>query len=128
MPATDPEGVEPSEPQSAPSTSAEPEENLGPAVEEAVSVDGPATTAKAVKPITMIGAAAAARSFTAPPPLTVVPRGRFTLEFVVPWLTWKYVWGVPLHRLREVWETQKVPIAAGTLVGVLKAVGPPLQP
>ena len=58
----------------------------------------------------------------------MVPRGRFTLEFVVPWLPWKDVWGVPLHRLREVWETQQVPIAAGTLVGVLKAVGPQLKP
>jgi len=70
----------------------------------------------------------AVRSFTAPRPLTVVPRGRFTLEFVVQLLAWKYIWGVPLHRLRQVWRAQDAHLAAGTLVGTLQAVEPLLRP
>ncbi len=36
--------------------------------------------------------------------------------------------GGALARLCQAWETQKAPIAPGTLVGVLQAVGPWLQP
>lgn len=128
---TEPAASEPSPPESPALVLAEPAVESAPAAEadppEPMPVSAQVPTALAVEPMMMV-VPGAARAFTAPPPVTVVPRSRFTLEFVVQLLTWKYVWGVPLHRLGQVWDTQNARIAPGTLVGVLRAVGPVLQP
>ncbi len=69
-------------------------------------------------------AAAIPRGFTAPGPLSVIPRGLFTHQWLIPVLAWKYLWGVPLHRLRQAWKTQGADIAAGSLVGALQPLVP----
>ncbi|MCL5064902.1 MAG: transposase [Firmicutes bacterium] len=68
------------------------------------------------------------RGFTAPGPLSVIPRGLFTHQLLIPGLAWKYLWGVPLHRLRQVWKTQRADIAAGSLVGALQPRVPIFEP
>ncbi|MDA8205355.1 MAG: IS66 family transposase [Thermaerobacter sp.] len=68
------------------------------------------------------------RSFTAPRPLSVIPRGIFSINFLVQVLAWKYAWGLPLHRLRQQWASQGAAISAGSLVGALRALGPVLEP
>ncbi len=68
------------------------------------------------------------RTLIAPRPLSVIPRGLFTINFLVQLLIWKYVVGVPLHRLRKVWASQGANIAAGTLVGTLKPLVEMLEP
>ena len=68
------------------------------------------------------------RTLIAPRPLSVIPRGLFTINFLVQLLIWKYVVGVPLHRLRKVWASQGVHIAAGSLVGTLKPLVEILEP
>ncbi len=68
------------------------------------------------------------RTLIAPRPLSVIPRGLFTINFLVQLLIWKYVVGVPLHRLRKVWASQGTNIAAGTLAGTLKTLGEILEP
>ena len=73
-------------------------------------------------------AAAIPRGFTAPGPLSVIPRGLFTHQLLIQVLAWKYLWGVPLYRLRQVWKTQGADIAAGSLVGALQQLVPIFKP
>ncbi len=68
------------------------------------------------------------RALTAPGPARVIPRGLFTVNFLAQLLTWKYVWGVPLHRLRKQMATQGAAMAAGSLVGALEKLVPVLEP
>ena len=64
----------------------------------------------------------ASRSFTAPGLPKVTPHGMFTIGLLVQVLAWKYIWGIPLHRLRKQWALQGAAISAGTLVGALQAL------
>ncbi len=68
------------------------------------------------------------RGFTASGPLSVIPRGLFTHQWLIPGLAWKYLWRVPVHHLRQVWKTQGANIAAGSLVGALQPLGPIFEP
>ncbi len=97
--------------------------------EEAAGIGAPATPESSAAPeAPVVNRPTTPRTFTAPLPLNVIPRGLFTINFLVQLLAWKYGAGVPLHRLRKFWAWQGAAIAAGTLVGALQALVPVLEP
>ncbi len=67
-------------------------------------------------------------SVTAPPPPNVIPKGLFTVSFVVNAVLMKFLWGLPLHRLVRILAYQGCPVSSGTLVGVLHRVQDLLEP
>ena len=67
-------------------------------------------------------------SVTAPPPPNLIPKGLFTVPFVVNVVLMKFLWGLPLHRLVQILAYQGCEVSSGTLVGVLHRVQGLLEP
>jgi transposase len=69
-----------------------------------------------------------ARTVIAPPAPNPIPKGRFTAGFLARLLYYKYVLGMPVHRIVRLLSAEGLAVSEGTLCGVLKNVMPLLAP
>jgi transposase len=68
------------------------------------------------------------RTVTAPPAPNPIPKGLFTAAFCARLLYLKFVLGLPVHRIVTMLAAEGLPVAEGTLAGVLKALAGLLLP
>lgn len=64
----------------------------------------------------------------APPPPKVVPKGLFTVGFIVHLVIYRFEVGLPVQRVIALLAMEGLELSAGTLAGVLRAVGELLKP
>jgi transposase len=64
----------------------------------------------------------------APPPAKVIPKGLFTVGFIVHLVILRFEVGVPVQRVIALLAMEGLELSAGTLAGVLRAVGELLKP
>jgi transposase len=65
---------------------------------------------------------------TAPAAPKVIPKGLFTPGFLARVLYYKYVLGLPVHRITTMLEAEGAPVAEGSVIGALKAVAVLVRP
>lgn len=59
---------------------------------------------------------------TAPKPPQIIPKGKFSLAFLVFMIVQKYFFQIPLNRQIRQWELEGLDINAGTLIGCFQAI------
>ncbi|KLU62740.1 transposase IS66 family protein [Peptococcaceae bacterium CEB3] len=65
---------------------------------------------------------------TAPKPPQLIPKGKFSLAFLVFMIVQKYFFQIPLNRQIRQWELEGLDISAGTLTGCFRAIQAFLEP
>ena len=65
---------------------------------------------------------------TPPPPPNLIPKGMFTVNFIVKLLMLKFVLAIPMNRIRSFLRMEGLNLSNGTLTGVLHEVWPFLDP
>jgi len=65
---------------------------------------------------------------TAPVPPKLIPKGKFSIGFWVQLIQHKFLFQIPLHRIRGMLERQGLFVSQGTLTGGLKRIGELVAP
>ncbi len=65
---------------------------------------------------------------TPPPPPNLIPKGMFTVDFIVKLLMLKFISAVPMNRIVSLLRFEGLRLSNGTLTGVLHEIHPFLEP